>query len=246
MQLKGMIMQRERIALVTGANKGIGLEIARQLAEAGVHVIIGARNDERGRAAVDDLASQNLIVQSVRLDLDDLASVEAAAATIREEHGKLDILVNNAGIFDFSDAPPSSASIEAVRRVMDINFIGALAVTQAMLPLLKEAPAGRIVNLSSSLGSLTLNADPTSTYYSQRFIGYNASKAALNMLTIQLSAELRNTSIVVNSVSPGFVKTDLTGYGNMTPQEGAKLPVRYALSGDQTGVFVEPDGMTPW
>lgn len=239
-------MQRERIALVTGANKGIGLEIARQLAEAGVHVIIGARNDERGRAAVDDLASQNLIVQSVRLDLDDLASVEAAAATIREEHGKLDILVNNAGIFDFSDAPPSSASIEAVRRVMDINFIGALAVTQAMLPLLKEAPAGRIVNLSSSLGSLTLNADPTSTYYSQRFIGYNASKAALNMLTIQLSAELRNTSIVVNSVSPGFVKTDLTGYGNMTPQEGAKLPVRYALSGDQTGVFVEPDGMTPW
>jgi NAD(P)-dependent dehydrogenase (short-subunit alcohol dehydrogenase family) len=241
-----MIMQRERIALVTGANKGIGLEIARQLAETGVHVIIGARNDERGRAAVDDLASQNLIVQSVRLDLDDLASVEAAAATIREEHGKLDILVNNAGIFDFSDAPPSSASIEAVRRVMDINFIGALAVTQAMLPLLKEAPAGRIVNLSSSLGSLTLNADPTSTYYSQRFIGYNASKAALNMLTIQLSAELRNTSIVVNSVSPGFVKTDLTGYGNMTPQEGAKLPVRYALSGDQTGVFVEPDGMTPW
>lgn len=246
MQLKGMIMQRERIALVTGANKGIGLEIARQLAETGVHVIIGARNDERGRAAVDDLASQNLIVQSVRLDLDSLASVEAAAATIREEHGKLDILVNNAGIFDFSDAPPSSASIEAVRRVMDINFIGALAVTQAMLPLLKEAPAGRIVNLSSSLGSLTLNADPTSTYYSQRFIGYNASKAALNMLTIQLSAELRNTSIVVNSVSPGFVKTDLTGYGNMTPQEGAKLPVRYALSGDQTGVFVEPDGMTPW
>jgi NAD(P)-dependent dehydrogenase (short-subunit alcohol dehydrogenase family) len=246
MQLKGMIMQRERIALVTGANKGIGLEIARQLAETGVHVIIGARNDERGRAAVDDLASQNLIVQSVRLDLDSLASVEAAAATIREEHGKLDILVNNAGIFDFSDAPPSSASIEAVRRVMDINFIGALAVTEAMLPLLKEAPAGRIVNLSSSLGSLTLNADPTSTYYSQRFIGYNASKAALNMLTIQLSAELRNTSIVVNSVSPGFVKTDLTGYGNMTPQEGAKLPVRYALSGDQTGVFVEPDGMTPW
>jgi NAD(P)-dependent dehydrogenase (short-subunit alcohol dehydrogenase family) len=246
MQLKGMIMQRERIALVTGANKGIGLEIARQLAEAGVHVIIGARNDERGREAVDDLASQNLIVQSVRLDLDDLGSVEAAAATIREEHGKLDILVNNAGIFDFSDAPPSSASIEAVRRVMDINFIGALAVTEAMLPLLKEAPAGRIVNLSSSLGSLTLNADPTSTYYSQRFIGYNASKAALNMLTIQLSAELCNTSIVVNSVSPGFVKTDLTGYGNMTPQEGAKLPVRYALSGDQTGVFVEPDGMTPW
>ncbi|WEZ85519.1 SDR family oxidoreductase (plasmid) [Rhizobium sp. 32-5/1] len=239
-------MQKERIALVTGANKGIGLEIARQLAEAGIHVIIGARENQRGRAAVEDLASQKLIAQSIRLDLDDLASVEAAAATIRSEHGKLDILVNNAGIFDFADAPPSSASIQAVRRVMDINFIGALAVTQAMLPLLREAPAGRIVNLASSLGSLTLNADPSSTYYSQRFIGYNASKAALNMLTIQLSEELRGTGIVVNSVSPGFVKTDLTGYGNMTPEEGARLPVHYALAGEQTGSFVEPNGPTPW
>jgi NAD(P)-dependent dehydrogenase (short-subunit alcohol dehydrogenase family) len=239
-------MQKERIALVTGANKGIGLEIARQLAQAGVHVIIGARDNERGRAAVEDLASQKLIAQYIRLDLDDLASVEAAAATVRSEHGKLDILVNNAGIFDFADAPPSSASIEAVRRVMDINFIGALAVTQAMLPLLKDAPAGRIVNLASSLGSLTLNADPGSTFYSQRYIGYNASKAALNMLTIQLSEELRGTGIVVNSVSPGFVKTDLTGYGNMTPEEGARLPVQYALSGEKAGRFVEPNGSTPW
>ena len=239
-------MQKERIALVTGANKGIGLEIARQLAEAGLHVITGARDNARGRAAVEDLASQKLIAQFIRLDLDDLASVEAAAATIGSEHGKLDILVNNAGIFDFADAPPSSASIEAVRRVMNINFIGALAVTQAMLPLLKEAPAGRIVNLASSLGSLTLNADPGSTYYSQRYIGYNASKAALNMLTIQLSEELRGTGIVVNSVSPGFVKTDLTGYGNMTPEEGARLPVQFALSGKQSGSFVEPNGPTPW
>lgn len=239
-------MQKERIALVTGANKGIGLEIARQLAEAGVHVIIGARDNERGRAAVEDLASQKLIAQFIRLDLDDLASVEAAAATVRSEHGKLDILVNNAGIFDFADAPPSSASIEAVRRVMNINFIGALAVTQAMLPLLKEAPAGRIVNLSSSLGSLALNADPGSTYYSQRYIGYNASKAALNMLTIQLSEKLRGTGIVVNSVSPGFVKTDLTGYGTMTPEEGARLPVQYALAGEQSGSFLEPNGPTPW
>lgn len=239
-------MQKERIALVTGANKGIGLEIARQLAEAGVHVIIGARNSEGGRAAVEDLASQKLIAQSIRLDLDNLTCVEAAAATIRSEHGKLDILVNNAGIFEFADAPPSSASIAAVRRVMEVNFIGALAVTQAMLPLLKEAPAGRIVNLASSLGSLTLNADPGSTYYSQRYIGYNASKAALNMLTIQLSEELRDTGIVVNSVSPGFVKTDLTGYGNMTPEEGARLPVQYALAGEQTGTFVEPNGPTPW
>ncbi|MET3649029.1 SDR family oxidoreductase [Phyllobacterium ifriqiyense] len=239
-------MQQKRVALVTGANKGIGLEIARQLAEADVDVIIGSRDTERGRAAVEALASQKLVAQFVRVDLDDLASVEAAATTIRSDHGKLDILVNNAGIFDFADAPPSTASIEAVRRVMDINFIGALAVTQAMLPLLREAAVGRIVNLASSLGSLTLNADPGSTYYSQRYIGYNASKAALNMLTIQLGEELRGTGIVVNSVSPGFVKTDLTGYGNMTPEEGARLPVQYALSGEQTGSFVEPDGTTPW
>lgn len=129
---------------------------------------------------------------------------------------------------------------------METNFIGALAVSQAMLPLLRAAPAGRIVNLSSSLGSLTLNADPISTYYAQRFIGYNASKAALNMLTIQLSEELRGTSIVVNSVSPGFVKTDLTGYGDMSPSEGARLPVQHALGGAESGRFLEPDGETPW
>lgn len=179
-------MQKERVALVTGANKGIGLEIARQLAEAGVHVIIGARDDARGRAAVVGLAAQALSAEFLRIDLDDLSTVTTAADRIRAEHGRLDILVNNAGIFDFADAAPGTASIAAVRRVMEVNFIGALAVTQAMLPLLKEAPAGRIVNLSSSLGSLTLNGDPASPYYSQRYIGYNASKAALNMLTIQL------------------------------------------------------------
>ena len=129
---------------------------------------------------------------------------------------------------------------------METNSLGALAVTQAMLPLLRAAPAGRIVNLSSSLGSLTLNGDPSSTYYSQRFIGYNASKAALNMLTIQLHEVLRDTSIVVNSVSPGFVKTDLTGYGDITPEEGARLPVRYALGGDESVRFVEAAGETPW
>lgn len=235
-----------RIALVTGGNKGIGLEIVRQLAGAGVHVIIGARDEARGRAAVNDLAAGGLAAETLRLDLDDPASIAAAAEEIEARHGRLDILVNNAGIFDFSDAPPGTASIAAVRRVMEVNFIGALAVTQAMLPLLRAAPAGRVVNLSSSLGSLTLNGDPDSSYYSQRYIGYNASKAALNMLTVQLSEELRGTGIKVNSVSPGFVKTDLTGYGTMTPEEGARLPVHYALGGEDSGRFVEPDGVTPW
>jgi NAD(P)-dependent dehydrogenase (short-subunit alcohol dehydrogenase family) len=236
-----------RIALVTGANKGIGLEIARQLAKAGIYVIIGARDGDRGRAAVEDLNSHGLTAQSVPLDLDDEHTIMRAAEAIGEEHRRLDILVNNAGIFDIADAPPGKAALAAVRRVMETNFIGTLAVTQAMLPLLRAAPAARIVNLSSSLGSLSGNADPSSPYYSQRFIGYNASKAAVNMLTIQLREELRETPIIVNSVSPGFVKTDLTGgYGDISPEEGARLPVQYALAGDENGCFKENSRDTPW
>jgi NAD(P)-dependent dehydrogenase (short-subunit alcohol dehydrogenase family) len=238
-----------RIALVTGANKGIGLEIARQLAQAAVHVIIGARDAARAKAALDDLSSQGLKAQSVSIDLNDHASIAAAAETIRAEHGKLDILVNNAGIVDAEDGPPTASSADAARRILDTNFVGTLAVTQAMLPLLRQAPAARIVNLSSSLGSLTFNGDPTSRYYSARLIGYNASKAAVNMLTVQLAQELRETPIVVNSVSPGYVKTDLTGHnGFMTPEEGARLPVEYALLGKDavSGRFVEASGETPW
>ncbi len=243
------MVDTNRVALVTGANKGIGLEIARQLAQAGVFVVIGARDSARAKAAVEDLSSQGLAAQSVPIDLNDHASIAAAAETIRAEHGRLDILVNNAGIVDAEDGPPTMCSPGAARRIMDTNFVGTLAVTQAMLPLLRQSPAARIVNLSSSLGSLALNGDPTSPYYSQRFIGYNASKAALNMLTVQLAEELRDTPIVVNSVSPGFVKTDLTGHnGFMTAEEGAKLPVEYALLGKNTvsGRFVEASGETSW
>ena len=235
-----------RIALVSGANKGIGLEIARQLAQAGVHVLVGARNEGHGRAAVADLVAQSLAAQFIQLDVDDGASIGRAAGRIAAEHGRLDILVNNAGIFDTGDGPPITASLAAVRRVMETNFLGTLAVTQAMLPLLRAALAGRIVNLSSSLGSLAVNGDPDSPYYAARFIGYNASKAALNMLTVQLAQELRGTGIVVNSVSPGFVMTDLTGSGSMTPEEGAQLPVQFALGGEASGRFVEPGGETPW
>ena len=238
-----------RIALVTGANKGIGLEIARQLAQAGVFVIIGARDPGRASAAVAGLSSAGLQVRSVGLDLNNQASIAAAAETIRVEHGRLDILVNNAGIVDAQDGPPTSGSPDAARRIMDTNFVGTLAVTQTMLSLLRQSRAARIVNLSSSLGSLTLNGDPTSPYYSARLIGYNASKAALNMLTVQLAEELRDTPHVINSVSPGYVKTDLTGHnGFMTPEEGAKLPVQYALLEDDavSGRFVEASGETSW
>ncbi|MDC0719049.1 SDR family NAD(P)-dependent oxidoreductase [Nannocystis bainbridge] len=239
----------ERVALVTGANKGIGLEIARQLARAGVIVLLGARDRGRASAAVHALAQQGLTAQAVQLDLEDEASIAAAAASIAAEHGRLDILVNNAGIVDAEDGPPSAASIAAVRKIVNTNFVGTLAVTQAMLPLLRRSPAARIVNLSSSLGSLTLNGDPSSPYYSARLIGYNASKAALNMLTVQLAEELRDTPIVVTSVSPGYVKTDLTGHqGFLTAEDGARLPVQHALRGADavSGRFVEASGDTPW
>jgi NAD(P)-dependent dehydrogenase (short-subunit alcohol dehydrogenase family) len=243
-------MKNERIALVTGANKGIGLEIARQLAQAGVNVIIGIRDASRAAAAIADLASQGLATQSLSIDLNDHGSIASAARIIESQYGRLDILVNNAGIVDVLDGPPSMSAPEAARRIMNTNFVGTLAVTQAMLPLLRKAPAARIVNLSSSLGSLTVNSDPTSPYYDARLIGYNASKAAVNMLTVQLAQELRDTDIVVNSVSPGYVKTDLTGHnGFMTPEEGARLPVQYALLSQDnavSGKFVEAGGVTPW
>lgn len=237
------------IALVTGANKGIGLEIASQLAQAGVLVIAGARTLEKGQAAIEHLASKGLEAETSPIDLRDRGSIAAAAETIESRHGRLDILVNNAGIVHAEDGPPTAASITAVQAIMETNFIGTLAVTQAMLPLLRRSPAARIVNLSSSLGSLALNGDPTSPYYAARLIGYNASKAALNMLTVQLAEELRGTNIVVNSVSPGYVKTDLTGHnGFLTAEEGARLPVKYALLGENavSGRFVEASGETPW
>ncbi|UKK94696.1 SDR family oxidoreductase [Brucella pseudogrignonensis] len=240
-------MVEKRIALVTGGNKGIGIAIVRKLAQAGVEVLIGSRDTARGDEAVAALAKDGLVAKAVLLDLDAPQTIAAAADAILAEYGRLDILVNNAGIFDTADAPPSRASIDAARRMMEVNFIGALAVTQAMLPLLRAAPEGRIVNMSSTLGSLTANGDPASAYYSQQFIGYNASKAALNMLTVQLHEELKGTNIKVNSVSPGLVKTDLTsGYGAMTPEEGARLPAEYALNATSSGGFVEPDGNSPW
>lgn len=243
------MMTTQRIALVTGANKGIGLEIARQLAQSGVHVLLGARDNARGSQAVASLASAGLDVEAIEIDLNDQQTIEAAAEAIGRRHGGLDILVNNAGIVDAEDGPPSVATAAAARRLMETNFIGTLAVTQAMLPLLRLSSAGRIVNLATTLGSLSINGDPTSPYYDARLIGYNASKAALNMLTVQLAAELKDTSIAVNSVAPGYVKTDLTGNnGFMTAEEGARLPVEYALLGDGavSGRFVEPAGNAPW
>jgi NAD(P)-dependent dehydrogenase (short-subunit alcohol dehydrogenase family) len=240
----------KRIALVTGANKGIGYEIARQLGQAGLIVLVGARDADRGNAAAAALEKEGLSARFVSLDVTDEASAKAAATEIGDAFGYLDVLVNNAGISDRGDGPPSKASLEASRRLLETNFFGALTVTQAMLPLLRRSSGARIVNMSSSLGSLAGNDDPTSPYYGARLIGYNASKAALNMLTVQLAHELRPEGILVNSACPGYVATDLNGHGgSLTVQEGATVPVRLALlpEGDETsGHFVAASGEVSW
>ena len=244
-----MIDISKRVALVTGANKGIGFEIAKQLAQAGVSVLLGARDAGRGTAAVAALADQNLEVAHLPLDVTDGDSISQAARAIADAHGRLDILVNNAGIVDPNDGPPSTASIGSAKRVFETNFFGVLAITQAMIPLLRKSASGQVVMLSSSLGSIAMNGDPTSPYYSVRLAGYNASKAALNMLTVQLAQELQADGIGVNSVCPGFVDTDLSAHQGPTPPvEAARLPVDFALGGTDgaSGKFRDINGDVRW
>lgn len=239
----------DRIALVTGANKGIGFETARQLAQAGATVVIGARDEERGQAAVDRLRQEGLGAGLLVLDVLDAASIRAVADEIEAQYGRLDTLVNNVGVFAQGDTVPSSTSLAIVRMSMETNFFGTLAVTQAMLPLLRRSDAGRIVNLSSSCGSIAGNGEPSSPFYAAQYIGYNASKAALNMLTVQLAQELRETNIVVTSVCPGFVNTDLNGHtGQLTASEAAQTPVHYATIGADaaSGRFMDRSGAVAW
>jgi len=238
-----------RIALVTGANKGIGLEIARQLGRSGVHVLLGARSARLGETAAATLRSEGCDVRFLAIDLTAPASITAAAAAISEGYGRLDVLVNNAGITDQADGPPSSCSMTSVRRIFDTNFFGSVAVTQAMLPLLRRSAAGRIVNVSSGLGSLTHNADPSWEFARVKLLGYNASKTALNMLTVQLAAELRDAGIKVNAADPGYTKTDLNGQrGTQTIPQGAAAAVHLALLGNDgpTGGFFSAGRTEPW
>jgi NAD(P)-dependent dehydrogenase (short-subunit alcohol dehydrogenase family) len=238
-----------QIALVTGANKGIGLEIVGTLARRGMRVLLGARNAKLGGAAAAQLKEEGLDVQFIELDLGRPETLRDAAAWIEKHAGKLDVLVNNAGIAVAGDGPPTKADIDIVRRVFETNFFGTLAVTQAMLPLVRESEAGRIVNVSSGLGSITLNGDPAWEFAGVKFLGYNASKAALNMLTVQLAAELRDTPIKVNSADPGFTATDLNQHrGYQTIEQGAAEAIRLALLPEDgpTGGFFNSSGANPW
>jgi NAD(P)-dependent dehydrogenase (short-subunit alcohol dehydrogenase family) len=226
-----------KIALITGANKGIGYELARQLGSVGVTVLAAARNAKLGNAAVAKLKADGADAYLIELDVTKPETIAKAAQTIRTRYGRLDILVNNAAIVDKADGPPSTADPGAVRRVLDVNFFGVLAVTQAMLPLVRNSAAGRIVMLSSGLGSLTWNADPKWPFAAVKPLCYNGSK------------ELRDTAIKVNTVNPGYTATDLNGNkGTQTLAEGAAEALRQALAPDDapTGRFVETGGVVPW
>jgi NAD(P)-dependent dehydrogenase (short-subunit alcohol dehydrogenase family) len=240
----------KRIALVTGGNKGIGLELSRNLSSAGCTVLLGARNLESGRHAVRTLEQTGLSdVHFIEIDVTRQDTITAAAQVIEAQYGRLDILMNNAGINLRGDGLPSAADPAVVQRVFDTNFLGALRVTQTMLPLLRKSTAGRIVNVSSGLGSLSLNSDRSRSSNNTKLIGYCASKAALNMLTVHLAYELHETTIKVNSANPGFTKTDLNDNKGIQPVEvGAIAATRLALldeDGSTGGVFSK-DGPDPW
>jgi NAD(P)-dependent dehydrogenase (short-subunit alcohol dehydrogenase family) len=237
-----------RVAVVTGGNKGIGHEIARQLGREGITVFIGARDEARGREAAEKLRGEGIDARPLRLDVTDDASVAAAAARVEQETGRLDVLVNNAGIA-IDDAPPSRVSIDVLRRTYETNVFGLVRVTQAMLPLLRRSDAGRIVNLSSGLGSLAQNSDPSWDYASVKLLAYNSSKTAVNAITVQFAYELRDTPIKVNAADPGYVATDMNkNQGVRSVEEGAATPVRLATLPPEgpTGGYFNDEGALPW
>ena len=239
------------IALVTGANKGIGKETARGLAALGMTVWLGARDEDRGRAAEAELREGGGDVRFVPLDVTDAAGIAAVAKAIDADHGRLDVLVNNAGIVGTGfDVVPSTTPVDALRAAYETNFFGAVAVTNALLPLLRRSAAGRIVNLSSQLGSLTVIGDPASPYAdTPLLLAYDSSKTALNMATVLLARELQGTAIKVNAVSPGYCATDLNAFtGHLSAADGAKIPVLAATLPDDgpSGTFFGAEGPIPW
>jgi NAD(P)-dependent dehydrogenase (short-subunit alcohol dehydrogenase family) len=239
----------KKIALVTGANKGIGFEIARQLGERDITVLLGARHEERGRHAAGRLADAGVDATWIWLDVTDPSSVTRVADQIDRDHDRLDILVNNAGIAGRFTPTASAATAADMREVYETNVFGVVTVTGAMLPLLRRSPAGRIVNLSSHLGSMALCAAPGSPMSRLGLLAYQSSKTALNAITLAYANELRDTPIKVNAAHPGIVATDINHHqGNRTPAEGAAIAVRLALLGEDgpTGAALADDGVVPW
>jgi NAD(P)-dependent dehydrogenase (short-subunit alcohol dehydrogenase family) len=243
------------IALVTGANRGLGYATARRLGELGATVLVSARTSEKAHDAAAGLRSVGVWADPVTLDVTSWQSVEQAAAHVAEAYGRLDALVNNAGILPEAFAPEATHPLDLrlFESAFATNVFGAVAVTQAFLPLLERSDAGRIVNVSSTMGSLVEQLNPDSPYYSLVLPAYQSSKAALNALTISLSKALIDTSIKVNSVCPGWVQTDLGGADNRaaaptTATEAAEVVAALGLVGADgaTGAFMDREGAVAW
>lgn len=247
----GFMTETKKVALVTGANKGIGRYVAQQLAEAGTTVLVGSRDVARGQSTVDELTGD---VRLAVLDVTDAASIAAVAKQIEEDFGRLDILVNNAGI-SLGAALPSEENLDDLRRTYEANVFGVVAVTNALLPLLKRSEAPRIVNVSSGLGSFAVMQRVDEPYGEFNAISYQTSKAALNAVTVMYAKELRDTAFKVNAISPGYRRTDLGGVkaedkpGAGDPAEGALSVTRLALLDEDgpTGEFhLDTGGLCPW
>ena len=243
-------MNTKRIALITGANKGIGFETARQLGQQQVTILLGARDPAKGEAAAGKLRGEGLDVRALPLDVTNTDSIRRAVEKVAQEFGRLDILINNAGVMvDDQTKKVSQQSLDAWRTTFDTNVFGLIATTQGFLPLLRKSAAGRIVNLSSILGSNTLHSDPQSPIYDFKVPAYNVSKSAVNAYTVQLAYELRDTPIKVNAAHPGWVKTEMGGEGaTMELPDGAKTSVALAtLAADgPTGSYTHMGEALPW
>ena len=246
-----MSERAKKVALISGANKGIGLETARQLGKQGIIVLLGARDLGRGEKAAAELVAEGIDARAVKLDVLNATDIAALGAKIDKDFGMLDILVNNAGVMkDARTGNETTTTSQAVlRETFDTNFFAVIELTQTLLPLLRKSDAGRIVNLSSILGSNTLHAKPGSSIYDAKTFSYDASKAALNSFTIHLAHELAGTKIKVNSAHPGWVKTEMGGEGAMMElEEGAKTSVELATLPDDgpSGGFFHMEKTLPW
>lgn len=242
----------KKIAFITGANKGIGFETAQELAKNGIKVIVGARNEERGKNAVKKIVDQGFEAEFIQLDLSDANSIKNAVTMVQSEFDRIDILINNAGIIhqdeDWQVNTVESISSDILKQTFETNFFGLVNFTQQMLPLIKNSEAGSIINVSSILGSLEIGNDTESIYYTVKPFAYNASKAALNSFTIHLAAALKEDNIKVNSAHPGWVRTDLgTEHAPLSVEEGAKTIVDMALdSSDATARFIHLGEELAW
>ncbi len=247
-------MTVNKIALITGANKGIGLEVARQLGQQGITVLVGARDLSRGEKAALILKSEGIDARALKLDVTNEDDIANSAEYIGREFGKLDILINNAGIdvdgaVDWSSQTVLTISLANLRATYETNLFGSVILTQILLPLIHKSEAGRIVNQSSILGSLTLHSDPNSPIYNAKVFGYDSSKSAMNAFTVHLAHALKDTAIKVNSAHPGWVKTDMgTDAAPMEIPDGAKTAVALAtLPVDgPTGGFFHMGEVLPW